>query len=263
MTAPPRGYVTIVVHRDGALDSRTVRLPLWLLRVAATAAAVVGVLALLGAALYAPIVRTAARVPGLQRQVDRLTAENQQVNELAMQLARVEQRYEQVRTMLGGNIVPPQPSHAGPLSVAYAIAARAPGDTGGYERGASLPTHWPLSEPGVITRGQVGSGSEAHPGIDIAVPMGTPIRAAGGGTVAEAGDDPEYGHFILITHPDGYQSMYGHASRVLVLPGQVVAAGEVIGLSGSTGRSTAPHLHFEVRRGGRSIDPRSLLKQEF
>jgi len=232
-----------------------------LLRTASTTAAVVGVLALLGAILYAPIVRTAARVPGLQRKVDRLTAENQKVNELAMQLARVEQRYEQVRTMLGGDIVPPQPSHTGPLSVAYGITARAPGDTARYERGASVPSHWPLSESGVITRGQVG-GSEPHPGIDIAVPMGTPIRAAGGGTVADAGDDPEYGHFILITHPDGYQSMYGHASRVLVVPGQVVAAGEVIGLSGSTGRSTAPHLHFEIRRGGRSIDPRTLLKQE-
>ena len=262
MSAPPRGYMTIVLHRDGAVDSRTLRVPLWLLRAGGTVAAVVGVLVVIGAILYTPIVRTAAKVPGLQRQVDRLTAENQEVNELAMQLARVEQRYEQVRTMLGGNIVPPQPSHAGPLSVAYPIAARAPGDTSQYERGASIPTHWPLSEPGVITRGQVG-GSEPHPGIDIAVPMGTPIRAAGGGTVADAGDDPEYGHFILITHPDGYQSMYGHASRVLVLPGQVVAAGEVIGLSGSTGRSTAPHLHFEIRRGGRSIDPRSLLKQEF
>jgi murein DD-endopeptidase MepM/ murein hydrolase activator NlpD len=262
MNAPSRGYVTIVIHRDGALDSRTLRLPLWLVRAAGTTGAIVGVLALLGAVLYAPIVRTAARVPGLQRQVDRLAAENQQVNQLATQLARVEQRYEQVRTMLGGNIVPPQPSHEGPLSVAYSVAARSPTDTSHYERGASLPTHWPLSEPGVITREQV-SGSEPHPGIDIAVPMGTPIRAAGGGTVAEATDDPEYGHFILITHPNGYQSMYGHASRVLVLPGQVVAAGEVIGLSGSTGRSTAPHLHFEIRRGGRSLDPRSLLTQEF
>jgi murein DD-endopeptidase MepM/ murein hydrolase activator NlpD len=262
MNAPPRGYVTIVVHRDGALSSRKLRVPLWLLRTGGTAAAIVGVLALLGAILYAPIVRTAAKVPGLERQVDRLTAENQQVNELATQLARVEQRYEQVRTMLGGDIVPPQPSHTGPLSVAYAITARGPADTARYERGASLPTHWPLSEPGFITRGQVG-GSEPHPGIDIAVPTGTPIRAAGGGTVADAGDDPEYGHFILITHPDGYQSMYGHASRVLVIPGQVVAAGEVIGLSGSTGRSTAPHLHFEIRRGGRSVDPRSMLKQEF
>jgi murein DD-endopeptidase MepM/ murein hydrolase activator NlpD len=93
--------------------------------------------------------------------------------------------------------------------------------------------------------------------------LGTPIRAAGGGTVAEAGDDPEYGRFILINHPDGYQSMYGHASRLLVAPGQFVSAGAVIGLSGSTGRSTAPHLHFEIRRDGRVIDPRSIVAQEF
>jgi murein DD-endopeptidase MepM/ murein hydrolase activator NlpD len=255
--------VTIVVHRDGALESRTWRVPLWLARATATTVVVVATLVLLGGILYAPIVRTAARVPALERQVRRLSAENERVNGLAAQLARVEKGYEQVRTMLGGSIVPPRPTHEGPLSVAYAIAARAPGDSSRYERGPSLPKHWPLSEPGVITRGQVGSSSNlAHPGIDIAIPMGTPIRAAGGGTVAQAGDDPEYGHFILITHPDGYQSMYGHASRVLVIPGQVVSAGEVIGLSGSTGRSTAPHLHFEIRHGGRSIDPRSVLVQE-
>ena len=78
---------------------------------------------------------------------------------LATQLARVEHRYEQVRPMRGGDIVPPQPSHTGPLSVAYGITARAPEDTARYEHGASPPTHWPLSEPGVITREQVG-GSE-------------------------------------------------------------------------------------------------------
>jgi murein DD-endopeptidase MepM/ murein hydrolase activator NlpD len=264
MTRSPGPHVTVVIHRDGELESRTWRLPIWLVRAVATIAAIVVGLVIGAALLYAPIARMAARVPRLEREITVLTAENERVNELATQLARVEQRYEQVRTMLGGNIAPPRPDHGGPLSVAYAIAARAPGDTSGYEHGGSLPRHWPLGEPGVITRGQVGGSSDqAHPGIDIAIPMGTPIRAAGGGTVAAAGDDPEYGRFILITHPDGYQSMYGHASRVLVLPGQVVSAGEVIGLSGSTGRSTAPHLHFEIRHGGRSIDPRSMLVQEF
>jgi murein DD-endopeptidase MepM/ murein hydrolase activator NlpD len=106
-----------------------------------------------------------------------------------------------------------------------------------------------------------GAGSEAHPGLDIAVRSGTPIRAAGGGVVAEAGVDPDYGRYVLINHPQGYQSMYGHASRVLVTAGEAVKAGQVIGLSGSTGRSTAPHLHFEIRRNGQQIDPRSLISE--
>jgi murein DD-endopeptidase MepM/ murein hydrolase activator NlpD len=253
-----------MIHQDGALESRTVRLPLWLARSALTTATAVAALLIMGLVLYGPIVRTAARVPGMQREIQRLQADNEQVRELAAQLARVEARYEQVRTMLGGNIVPPRPSKGGTLSVAYPVVARTPKDRRHLERRASIPTHWPLDEPGVITRGQAGGATDApHPGLDIAVPLGTPVRAAGGGTVAEAGIDPEYGRFILIEHPDGYQSMYGHASSLLVATGQVVLAGEVIGLSGSTGRSTAPHLHFEIRRSGRVVDPRALVTQEF
>lgn len=263
MSARPRRFVTVMVHRDGALESHTLRLPLWVVRGLLGTAAVVTVLWLLGVVLYGPIVRTAARVPGMEREIARLTAENRQVTQLATQLARMEQRYEQVRTMLGGNIVPPRPVSTGPLIVTFPLTAREPGRPSRYERGPSIPTHWPLEEAGVVTRGQVGGGDDTHPGLDVAVPMGTAIRAAGGGTVAQAGDDTEYGRYVLITHPDGYQSMYGHASRVLVVPGQFVPAGEVIGLSGSTGRSTAPHLHFEIRRNGRAIDPRSIVRQEF
>ena len=115
-----------------------------------------------------------------------------------------------------------------------------------------------------MTRGQTGEGGvdELHPGIDIAVPMGTPIRAAGGGEVGRTGRDPDYGLFVLIRHPDGYETMYGHASRILVEGGEQVGSSQVIALSGSTGRSTAPHLHFEVRRGGRSIDPRTIVKED-
>jgi len=79
--------------------------------------------------------------------------------------------------------------------------------------------------------------------------------------VSRAGYDPEYGLFAQIDHADGYQSMYGHASRLLVAAGDTVSAGQAIGLSGSTGRSTAPHLHFEITEDGRSIDPGPLVSQ--
>ena len=107
-----------------------------------------------------------------------------------------------------------------------------------------------------------GNSDEVHTGLDIAVRRGTPIRASGGGVIESAALHPEYGQYIRITHPDGYTSMYGHASRVLVAPGDSVVAGEVIGLSGSTGRSTAPHLHFEILQHGRSIDPKTVASQE-
>ena len=99
-------------------------------------------------------------------------------------------------------------------------------------------------------------------GLARAEATGTPIRASGGGTVAQTGSDADLGLFVLIDHPDGYQTMYGHASRIIVTNGDQVSAGQVVALSGSTGRSTAPHLHFEVRRSGRSVDPRSLALEE-
>jgi murein DD-endopeptidase MepM/ murein hydrolase activator NlpD len=138
-----------------------------------------------------------------------------------------------------------------------------PGDVQRYETDLSVPRHWPLDERGIVTRGTVGDSADAeqHTGLDIAVAAGTPIRASGGGVVVQAGEDPEYGLNVLLSHPDGYESMYGHASRLLVNTGDTVPAGQVVALSGSTGRSTAPHLHFEIRHDGRSIDPRTLVQE--
>lgn len=148
------------------------------------------------------------------------------------------------------------------MPVAPPISARA-GAAREYGSGPSVPSHWPLVDAGFITRGLVDDGGrdEPHPGVDIAVAMATPVRAAGGGTVAGTGEDAEYGKFVLLGHPSGYQTMYGHLSRVVVDRGDRVNPGEVLGLSGNSGRSTAPHLHFEIRREGRSLDPLTLVKE--
>jgi len=87
------------------------------------------------------------------------------------------------------------------------------------------------------------------------------VRASGGGTVGQTGEDPEYGLFVLLDHSDEYQTMYGHLSRVVVQPGAAVIRGQVIGLSGNSGRSSAPHLHFEIRQRGTSLDPRTMVKE--
>jgi murein DD-endopeptidase MepM/ murein hydrolase activator NlpD len=114
-----------------------------------------------------------------------------------------------------------------------------------------------------VTRGAGGATdySGPHPGVDIAVPTGTEVRAAAAGSVVEVGSDPEYGTFIRLAHAGGYQTTYGHASRLLVAQGDRVAAGQAIALSGNTGRSTAPHLHFEVTQGGKPLDPLPLIRK--
>lgn len=257
-----RRWVTLILHRDGAVSSRSIRLPLWLARALGVGSIVVGMVILIGAVLYAPIVKLAASVPSLNREIDQLRAENAQVHDLAATLARVEMQYEQVRTMLGGDVVPPRArTYSAP--VAQVVVARLPGDSARFEFGQSRPTHWPLSVPGIVTRGMTAaeSGGEPHSGLDIAVPIGTPIRASGGGTVSSAGWDPEYGLFVRLEHPGDYESMYGHASRLIADVGDTVQAGQVIALSGTTGRSTAPHLHFEITHEGHSIDPRLVLQE--
>ena len=165
--------------------------------------------------------------------------------------------------MMGGTIVRDPVVSASGLPIAPPIRARLASTTGDVAVGASLPRRWPLDETGYITRGQVKAGGrdEAHPGIDIAVSVGSLVRASGGATVEHAGEDPEYGFFVLLDHPEEYQTMYGHLSRILVTPGAAVASGEVIGLSGNTGRSSAPHLHFEIRQRGSSLDPLTMVKE--
>jgi murein DD-endopeptidase MepM/ murein hydrolase activator NlpD len=259
-----RRSVTIVLHTDGEIKSRQYRVPLWAVRAGQGAALAFLVAVLLFLAFAGPITRSAARVPGLEAELARLRSENTRVQELAAALNRAESNYQQLRAILGARA--PDPAAKAPpreLPRARPMAARAPGQAPQFQSGPSVPAHWPLDDRGFLTRGQVssGSGSEAHPGVDIAVPVGTPVRAAGGGTVALAGVNDDYGMFVRVRHPEGYETMYGHASRLLVRDGDQVDAGQVIALSGSTGRSTAPHLHFEIRRGGRSIDPFAVVKE--
>lgn len=98
-----------------------------------------------------------------------------------------------------------------------------------------------------------------HAGIDIAAPIGTPIRAADGGRVAIAGAVSGYGNYTCIQHGNNLSTCYGHQSSIGVSVGQTVKKGQVIGLCGNTGRSTGPHLHFEVRVNGNPVNPMSYL----
>ena len=101
---------------------------------------------------------------------------------------------------------------------------------------------------------------KGHSGMDLAVPTGTSVRAALPGTVTVSTyNQGGYGYYVMIDHGSGLSTLYGHNSQLLARVGQTVEAGDVIALSGSTGRSTGPHLHFEVRINGERTNPRSYL----
>ena len=99
-----------------------------------------------------------------------------------------------------------------------------------------------------------------HTGIDLACPEGTPIRSAMNGKVAFVGWSNVFGNYVIVNHPNGYQTLYGHLSASRVKKGQSVTQTTVIGLVGSTGYSTGAHLHFTVYKNGRLINPSSVLK---
>jgi murein DD-endopeptidase MepM/ murein hydrolase activator NlpD len=99
-----------------------------------------------------------------------------------------------------------------------------------------------------------------HAGIDLSSNTGTPVKAAAAGKVSAAGWSNVYGNFVIVTHSGGIQTMYGHLSSIRVKKGAQVAQGGIVGLVGSTGRSTGPHLHFSVYKNGRAVNPLEILK---
>jgi murein DD-endopeptidase MepM/ murein hydrolase activator NlpD len=102
-------------------------------------------------------------------------------------------------------------------------------------------------------------GGPGHPGIDIAASQGTPVRCALDGVVEAAGWDDIYGNLIEVKHNDSLSTVYGHNEKVLVKEGEYVTRGQVIATVGNTGRSTAPHLHFEVLENGKAVDPEAYV----
>ncbi|MCC0575916.1 MULTISPECIES: LysM peptidoglycan-binding domain-containing M23 family metallopeptidase [Streptomyces] len=125
----------------------------------------------------------------------------------------------------------------------------------------------PLANPNVTTQYRASGASWSsgyHTGSDFQAASGTPVLAIGPGTVVSAGNSGSYGNEVVIKHEDGMYSQYAHQSSLNVSVGQTVTGGQQIGLSGSTGNSTGPHLHFEVRTGpsyGSDVDPIAYLRQ--
>ena len=132
---------------------------------------------------------------------------------------------------------------------------------------AETPNIWPVAGPISSYYGYRtspgGIGSTFHEGVDIAGDYGTPISATAAGTVTQAGWVGGYGYLVEVKHADGIVTRYGHNSAVLVYEGQHVDQGSMIALVGSTGNSTGPHCHYEVRIHGEAVDPMYFLPQNY
>lgn len=129
---------------------------------------------------------------------------------------------------------------------------------GSYPRDLSVPHGLPLV--GFVSQGYHGQeGEKFHPGVDIAIGEGAPVLATASGVVTFSGLDPTYGLTVIVKHNDTLSTLYGHNSKLLVAKNVPVMAGGRLALTGNTGRSTAPHLHYEVRLRGTAVDPAPFL----
>jgi murein DD-endopeptidase MepM/ murein hydrolase activator NlpD len=128
---------------------------------------------------------------------------------------------------------------------------------------AITPSIWPAM--GTVTSGfgwrtsPFGDGNELHAGLDIANTMGAPVVATADGQVVLSGWAGDYGNMVQIDHGNGVETIYGHNSQLAVSVGQNVKKGQVISYAGSTGKSTGPHVHYEVRENGTAVDPWKYL----
>ncbi|MBP2680785.1 MAG: zinc metalloendopeptidase, family [Candidatus Krumholzibacteriota bacterium] len=234
-----------------------------------------GVIVVLCVLAVAALVTTYGSLLVKAHRADELAAENAefveqraQIDSLQMELVRMQALGLQIKNMLGVELTAADSA----LVANWAPSARAPAISGALESAEqvrdervsllkAIPSMWPIR--GYVTKEFDIAGGENreryHPGMDIAATRNTPVRASADGVVNTSGWDETYGYLVVIDHGFGISTVYGHNSRNLVKVGDRVTRGQTIAFLGSTGRSTAPHLHFEVRKNAVPENPRKYL----
>jgi len=217
---------------------------------------------------YGRVLYTAQQSARLGWENKKLKHQAAQIDSLKLELLNLHALSIQIKGMLGVGLSREDSMLVANFSPTTKSPA-APSDEIGEGVGASeqkrmldaMPSLWPVR--GYVTRGFHITGGEKsekyHPGIDIAAAQNTPIKAAGEGLVVTSTYDETYGHVVEIDHGYGIYTLYGHNDRNLVKVGDRVTRGDPIAFLGSTGKSTAPHLHLEIRKNGIPVDPKEYL----
>ena len=195
-----------------------------------------------------------AKTAGNKKKDDEKIAVSETPGELLKEMRRLDERLDkQIRLVVA--------LHSEFMNQAYGTVSSVLNPT------AETPNIWPVTGPISSYYGYRtspgGIGSTFHEGVDIAGDYGTPISATAAGTVTQAGWVGGYGYLVEVKHADGIVTRYGHNSAVLVYEGQHVDQGSMIALMGSTGNSTGPHCHYEVRIHGEAVDPMYFLPQSY
>ncbi len=246
-------FVTIMIIPDGTDARRGFRIRQWLLKaiVGLTVVLLVGIIVFF--AFYGKMLSRAAMT-------EKVIAENQRLSRYQYKVKLLEENLKQAReivsrlTELAGidYKFPKLPEDSALFAALDKNQAAVVARPGGAD--FSLPSGLPLQ--GFISQDfEIENKEHYHPGVDIACAEGTPVLATANGVVEQAVFDSTYGYLAVLRHNDSITTVYGHNSELLVKEGQHVPAGGRIALSGNTGKSTAPHLHYEIRINNQPINP--------
>jgi murein DD-endopeptidase MepM/ murein hydrolase activator NlpD len=250
----PGKYITFLVVPDDESEPRRFRLPLWLYRVLFIFLILVILAPILYIAIYYEVLAKAA-------EANRLADENESLRRYQYKVQILEQSLLETRQLMADIA-----AIAGLDSVLLAdlyIESDTISTPDRKPRLKSISRTLPPTSPipdglpatGWISRGFSDIPGKKHHGVDLALPEGTPVYSTAFGTVEFAGFDEIFGQTVILQNGDSIETVYGHNSKLLVREGDTVFAGQRIALSGNTGISSAPHLHYEIRVNEKAVNP--------
>jgi murein DD-endopeptidase MepM/ murein hydrolase activator NlpD len=249
---PKARYYNLLLVPDGVETPVGFRMRAWLFKTLIVMLVLIGVAIILFFSFYGKIISRAVLA-------DQLEEENEELRKYKVKVDLLEQRMQEARTIVekishlaGVDLEIPQ---LPPDSVIFAEMENPQPAimTRSVSALPTVPSGLPLK--GYMTRGYIDDDEAFHPGIDIAAAEGSPVLATASGKVTFADYDSTYGLTVILEHENGVSTVYGHNSELLIEVGNEVLVGGRIALSGNTGVSTAPHLHYEIRENGKPVNP--------
>lgn len=263
-----KGYEIIIVSRKKVLNKF---IPSWLLKLFIAIGIITLIIVVSAFYMHYEYIKTERKLRYVMKENKRLKEENAKIVLLERKLEKLSEFRKKVENMLGVQNAPPpfnieklaskvstknkkvekvktnkvKLTSANPIELEIIKAKK-----------ANIYTPYGMPVRGYITRGFTAS----HKGVDIAAQTGTPIIAPANGIVIKVTYNKRFGNLVVISHGDIFKTVYGHLEKVLVKPGDIVKKGDLIGLVGNTGLSTGPHLHYEIWKNGKPVNPMNYLK---
>lgn len=247
-------YVTFLMVPDDEGETRRAHLPVWLFRTLIIFLMLVLIAPIIYIGIYYEVLARAADAERLIEENESLRRYQYKVQILEQSLLETRQLMAEVAAMAGldslllseiygeGEIAPASVDKMSPGRISRTLPPTSP-----------IPDGLPVT--GWISRGFSNIPGKKHRGIDLAIPVGTPVYSTAFGEVTFVGTDDVFGKMVIVRNNDSIETVYGHNSKFMVMVGDTIFAGQLIALSGNTGKSSAPHLHYEIRINNEAINP--------